>query len=39
MAYDLRNRSLLAIKDFKPSELKFLLKLASDLKSAKYAGT
>jgi ornithine carbamoyltransferase len=39
MSYNLRNRSFLAIKDFSPSEIKFLLKLASDLKSAKYTGT
>ena len=39
MSYNLRNRSLLAIKDFSPTEIKFLLKLASNLKSAKYAGT
>ena len=39
MAYNLRNRSFLAIKDFNQSEIKFLLKLSADLKSAKYAGT
>jgi ornithine carbamoyltransferase len=39
MSYNLRNRSLLAIKDFNPSEIKFLLKLSADLKSAKYTGT
>jgi len=39
MSYNLRNRSLLAIKDFSSTEIKFLLKLAGSLKSAKYAGT
>ena len=39
MAYNLRNRSFLAIKDFNQSEIKFLLKLSANLKSAKYAGT
>ena len=39
MSYNLRNRSLLAIKDFTPSEIRFLLNLAKNLKSAKYAGT
>ncbi|WP_121626209.1 ornithine carbamoyltransferase [Poseidonibacter antarcticus] len=38
MSYNLRNRSFLAIKDFSPQEIKFLLKLSKDLKSAKYAG-
>lgn len=39
MSYNLRNRSFLAIKDFSPAEIKFLLKLSADLKSAKYSGT
>jgi ornithine carbamoyltransferase len=39
MPYNLHNRSFLTIKDFSPSDVKFLLKLAADLKSAKYAGT
>ena len=39
MSYNLRNRSLLAIKDFTPSEIRFLLNIAKNLKSAKYAGT
>ncbi|PWQ93854.1 ornithine carbamoyltransferase [Leucothrix arctica] len=39
MPFNLRNRSLLKIKDFSPTEVKFLLKLAADLKSAKYTGT
>lgn len=38
MSYNLRNRSLLTIKDFNPSEIQFLLKLSADLKSAKYTG-
>jgi ornithine carbamoyltransferase len=39
MPYNLYNQSFLTIKDFSPSDVKFLLKLAADLKSAKYAGT
>ena len=39
MPFNLRNRSLLKIRDFTPTEVKFLLKLAADLKSAKYTGT
>ena len=39
MPFNLRNRSLLKIRDFSPTEVKFLLKLAADLKSAKYTGT
>ncbi|NPA69062.1 MAG: ornithine carbamoyltransferase [Chlorobi bacterium] len=39
MAYNLRNRSFLKLLDFSPAEINFLLKLASDLKTAKYAGT
>ncbi len=39
MSYNLRNRSFLAIRDFSPAEVKFLLKLSADLKSAKYTGT
>ena len=39
MSYNLRNRSLLALKDYEPREIRFLLDLASDLKRAKYAGT
>ena len=33
MAYNLRNKSFLAIKDFNQSEIKFLLKLSANLKS------
>jgi ornithine carbamoyltransferase len=39
MAYNLRNRSFLKEVDFSPEEWKFLLALAADLKTAKYAGT
>lgn len=39
MSFNLRNRSLLTVRDFSPTELKFLLKLSADLKSAKYTGT
>ena len=38
MAYNLRNRSFVKELDFTPADLKFLLKLAADLKAAKYAG-
>ncbi len=39
MAYNLRNRSFLKLLDFTPSEIRFLLKLSADLKTAKYCGT
>jgi ornithine carbamoyltransferase len=39
MLNTLRDRSFLSLKDFSPAEIKFLLKLAADLKSAKNAGT
>jgi ornithine carbamoyltransferase len=39
MAYNLKNRHFLTLRDFTPQEIAFLLKLATDLKSAKYAGT
>jgi ornithine carbamoyltransferase len=39
MAYNLRNRSFLTLRDFTPREISFLLKLSADLKTAKYAGT
>lgn len=39
MAYNLRNRHFLALRDFSPAEIGFLLKLSADLKAAKYAGT
>lgn len=38
MAFNLRNRNFLKELDFTPEELKFLLKLSADLKSAKYGG-
>lgn len=38
MPVNLKNRSFLKLLDFTPEEIKFLLKLAADLKSAKYAG-
>ncbi len=39
MAFNLKNRSFLTLRDFTPAEIAFLLKLSADLKSAKYAGT
>ncbi len=39
MPVNLKNRSFLKLLDFTPEEIKFLLKLSTDLKSAKYAGT
>src|SRR5690606_37222532 len=39
MAFNLKNRSFLTLKDFTPAEIGFLLKLAADLKAARYAGT
>lgn len=39
MAFNLKNRSLLTLSDYTPREIGFLVKLASDLKTAKYAGT
>ncbi|WP_299410098.1 ornithine carbamoyltransferase [uncultured Roseobacter sp.] len=39
MAYNLKNRSFLSLRDFSGTEIRFLLKLAADLKAAKYAGT
>ena len=39
MAYNLKNRSFLTLGDFSGDDLRYLLKLAADLKSAKYAGT
>jgi ornithine carbamoyltransferase len=38
MSFNLRHRSFLKELDFTPAELKFLLRLAADLKTAKYAG-
>jgi len=39
MALNLRNRSFLKEIDFTTEEMRFLLKLSADLKTAKYAGT
>ncbi|MDO6724591.1 ornithine carbamoyltransferase [Celeribacter halophilus] len=39
MAFNLKNRSLLSLRDYTSREIAFLLKLAADLKTAKYAGT
>ena len=39
MAFNLKNRDFLTLRDFSPQEISFLLKLAKDLKAAKYAGT
>jgi ornithine carbamoyltransferase len=39
MAYNLQNRHFLTLRDFSPHEIAFLLKLAADLKTAKYTGT
>lgn len=38
MAFNLRNRSFVKELDFTPEELRFFLKLAADLKAAKYGG-
>ncbi len=39
MAFNLRNRSFLKLLDYSPAEIKFLLDLSKELKSAKYSGT
>lgn len=39
MAYNLKNRHFLTLRDFSTLEIAFLLKLAADLKTAKYTGT
>ena len=39
MAYNLKNRHFLTLRDYAPREIAFLLKLAVDLKVAKYTGT
>jgi ornithine carbamoyltransferase len=39
MAYNLKNRHFLTLRDYTPREIAFLLKLAADLKVAKYTGT
>ena len=38
MSFNLRNRSLLDLKDFAPRDIRFLIDLAAELKRAKYAG-
>ena len=38
MSFNLRNRSLLDLKDFAPRDIRFLLDLAAELKRSKYAG-
>lgn len=38
MAFNLKNRSFLTLSDFSREEITFLLKLAKDLKAAKYGG-
>ena len=39
MAYNLHNRNFLTLRDFTAKEIDFLLKLAAELKAARYAGT
>lgn len=39
MAFNLRNRHFLKLLDFTPADIQFLINLAKDLKSAKYAGS
>ncbi len=39
MAFNLKNRHFLTLRDYSQKEIAFLLKLAADLKTAKYAGT
>lgn len=39
MAINLHNRSFLTLSDYSAAEIGFLLKLAADLKAAKYTGT
>jgi ornithine carbamoyltransferase len=38
MGFNLKNRHFLALDDFTPQELSFLLQLATELKAAKYVG-
>ncbi len=38
MSFNLRNRSLLDLKDFSPRDIRFLIDLAAELKRSKYAG-
>lgn len=39
MAFNLRNRHFLKLYDFTPDEIRYMLRLAAQLKAAKYAGT
>lgn len=39
MAFNLHQRSFLSLRDFSAGDIGFLLKLAADLKTAKYTGT
>ncbi len=39
MAFNLKNRHFLKLLDFTPKEINFMLKMAQDLKTAKYTGT
>lgn len=39
MSFNLRNRSLLALADFSPRDIRYLLDLAAELKRSKAAGT
>ncbi|PVA08971.1 ornithine carbamoyltransferase [Pelagivirga sediminicola] len=39
MAFNLKNRSFLTLRDYTPAEIAFLLRLSADLKAAKYSGT
>jgi ornithine carbamoyltransferase len=39
MPINLRGRCLLTLDDYSPAEIRFLLRLATELKAAKYAGT
>lgn len=38
MPVNLKNRGFLTLRDFAPSEIRFLLRLSADLKAAKYGG-
>lgn len=38
MTFNLRNRSLLTLRDFGPRDIRYLLDLSAELKRAKYAG-
>jgi len=39
MPFNMRNQSLSSIKYLTQAQIKFILRLSSDLKSAKYSGT